>query len=863
MGLNDEEVILSRRKNGSNIITQIKKRTFIDMLVESFADPIIKILLIALGVKLIFLFKSFDIFETLGILIAVLLATLISTLSEYGSEAAFSKLEESNDKIQSKVYRNGKLILIDFEHIVVGDTIILSSGDKVPADGHIIDGELSIDESSLNGESREIKKISVKNNDIKKENCVYRGTIIYNGSAKVLITAVGDKTLCGEISEKLSEKTIDSPLKVRLFKLANKISLMGYIGAFLATFAYLFMNIVVKNNFDWLLILSTLKNADIMIGHLIYCLTLCVTIIVVAVPEGLPLMITLVLSKNMKKMIKKNVLVRKMVGIETAGSLNLLLTDKTGTLTKGVLEVSELVLNDNYRVNKFSNLNNEKLKEIIFLALYYNNECILSNDEIIGGNSSDKAFMNFIKSENLKYNAKVIETKPFDSNTKYSSVTVKYKNEKISFVKGAPEIILSKCTKYLDKAGNEINLNTKRYVNKLYKNLVSDGSRIIAIAKIDNYNNYIFIAFAAIKDEIRDEAQAGVKKIQEAGVNIIMITGDSVDTGSIIAKKCGIIKDVNDIVLSSEEFNSMTDTEIANRLNYIKVIARALPTDKGRLVSIAQNKNLVVAMTGDGVNDAIALKKADVGFAMGSGTEVAKNAGDIVILDDNINSISTAILYGRTIFKNIRKFIIYQLTVNVSALIISIIGTFIGISEPITIMQMLWLNMIMDTFAGIAFASEPALEEYMKESPKNKNEEIINNYMYSQIIVGALFISSICLIFLKGDIIKLLFNDDSNQILYTAYFALFIFIGIFNAFNSRTHRINIFAGILKNKAFIFVFTFIFCMQIFIIYNGGSIFRTYGLASNELIFVILISASILPIDFLRKIYLKTKGQKKGV
>ncbi|MFI3260468.1 MAG: calcium-translocating P-type ATPase, PMCA-type [bacterium] len=861
MGLNDEEVVVSRKNNGSNEITKTNKRTFFSMVIESLGDPIIKILLIALGIKLVFLIKSFDIFETIGILIAVLLATLISSLSEYGSEAAFSKLQDDSEKLKTKVYRNNKLIEVFSSEIVVGDVILLSSGDKLPADGYLIDGNLSIDESSINGESKESKKIAFDKVNLKGENKVYKGTTVYNGSAKVLITLVGDNTLYGKISKELDEKNSDSPLKIRLFYLAKKISVMGYLGAFLATLSYLFMNIVVYNDYNISLIISDLTNVSLMIDYAIYSLTLCVTIIVLAVPEGLPVMITLVLSSNMKKMIKDNVLVRKMVGIETAGSLNLLLTDKTGTLTKGILTVTQISTYDNYIVNDFDFISNIDFKNNLFHSLYTNNECVITDKKIIGGNSTDKALISFVGAYFLK--VKVLKKTPFNSSDKFSNTQITENGESITYLKGAPEVIIPKCSKYLDRNANVKPITSKRYIYKTLKDYTNSGSRVIALAKKNEDESYTYIGLVSIKDELRSVSKEGVSRISSAGIDIIMITGDSIDTARVIAREVGILKSQSDLVISSDEFNNLSDDEVIYKLNNIKVIARALPIDKSRLVRLAQEKKLVVGMTGDGVNDAPALKKSDVGFVMGSGTEVAKEAGDIVILDDNINSIATAILYGRTIFKNIRKFIIYQLSINVSALIISIVGTIIGISEPITIMQMLWLNMIMDTFAGLAFSFEPALKEYMNEKPKNKDEDIMNNYMISQIICSSLCTSVICMLFLKLDIIKNFFNDPSNLILYTGYFALFIFLGIFNAFNARTHRINIFANLLKNKVFTLVFLFIFIAQIFIIYNGGQVFRTYGLEFKELMLVLSISLIVFPIDFIRKSILKSKGLNTGV
>mgnify|MGYP004620238389 FL=1 len=374
----------------------------------------------------------------------------------------------------------------------------------------------------------------------------------------------------------------------------------------------------------------------------------------------------------------------------------------------------------------------------------------------------------------------------------------------------------------------------------------------------------VFVGAVFIKDEVREDAIEGIKLVTKAGIQTVMITGDNKDTAIAIAKECGIINNINDIVLTSDELNKRTDAEIKQILPHLKVVARSLPQDKSRLVKISREMNLVVGMTGDGVNDAPALKKADVGFSMGSGTEVAKEASDIVILDDNFKSISKAILFGRTIFKSIRKFIIFQLTVNICAVSLSIIGPFIGVETPVTVIQMLWINMVMDTLAGLAFSFEPPLLEYMDEKPKKKDEQIINKYMINEILFTGAYSSILCVLFLKLPIIKELYRFNIDSIyLMTAFFGLFIFIGIFNSFNARTHRLNLFANILKNKVFIIIISFIVIVQLFLLYFGGNLFRTAGLTLKEFEIMILLSMTVIPIDFLRKYLLRRRGIVGGV
>ena len=858
MGLNDNEVINNRKKYGSNTLTERKKNTFWHLLLESFGDPIIKILLIALAIKIVLLFQSFDWYETIGILIAIFLASFISSLSEYGSEQAFNRLQEESSKINCRVYRNNTLKEISINEIVVGDIVSLASGDKIPADGIIIEGDLSIDESSLNGETKEAKKTKIKGNTPTNENKVYRGSVVYAGNALMQVTVVGDKTIYGAISKELQEKVPDSPLKLKLRTLAKTISKIGYVGAILASISYLFSVLVIDNNFNPKLILLTIKDIPTLINHLIYALTLSVTIIVVAVPEGLPMMITLVLSSNMKKMLKDNVLVRKLVGIETAGSLNLLLTDKTGTLTKGILKVSNFINYNGKRINTKSELQAyPSFYNYVYKSLYFNNDSKYSLDKIIGGNSTDRALIEYIGFDK-NINVKIKERIAFDSNNKYSSITL---DDGTIFIKGAAEKILDKCGSYLDINGEIKFLFNKNIVKKTISSLTKNASRIIVFAFGKSMDHLTYLGLAEIKDELRDEAKMAIATINKAGIQTIMITGDAKETAIAIAKEVGLYTSSNQKILDSYELNKMTDNEVKKILSNIIVIARALPQDKSRLVRLAEEKDLVVGMTGDGVNDAPALKKANVGFAVGSGTEVAKDASDIVILDNNINSICKAIIYGRTIFKSIRRFIIYQLTVNMTALVLSIIGSFIGVSTPITIIQMLWLNMIMDTFAGLAFSFESPLPEYMEEKPKRKDETIMNKYMYNQVIVTGVYCALICILFLKLPLFKELirFSPD-NKYLMTAYFAMFIFMGIFNAFNARTERINIFANLKTNKVFIVIFSFIFIVQIYIIYHGGTIFRTFGLTINELLLVFILALTVFPIDIIRKIMYKKKNTK---
>lgn len=856
-GLNAKEVATNREKYGTNIINIGKHNNFFKLFLESLGDPIIRILLIALGIKMCFLIKDFDWYETIGIVIAIIIASLISTLSEYGSSKAFEKLMEESSKIKCKVKRDNKLKEILIDDIVVGDILYLTTGDKIGADGALVSGELEVDESSMNGETKGINK---KVNDI-----VYRGCVVYNGSAYVKVDKVGNNTYYGRMIQELGTDAGSSPLKERLNKLALVISRIGYIGAFLVSISYLFNKIVISNNFELDQIILTLSDFSLLFAYILHALTLSVTVIVVSVPEGLPMMITLVLSSNMKRMLKNNVLVRKLVGIETAGSLNILFTDKTGTLTKGKLEVVRFMLGN---LNEYSGVSevSSKYQNTFINSLVYNNESSYDKDinKIIGGNITDKAIMEYIKI-NKSPNVKILDRLYFDSKNKYSLIITEENNKCYKYIKGAPEVILDKCTRYLNEDGIKQIIIDKEKIKTKLKTITKKGIRVLCVAyneeKSKTINNLILIGFLFIKDEIRKESIEGINEVTKAGIQTVMITGDNVDTATNIAKEVGILKSPDDIVLTSAEIEKLNDETLKKILPKLRVIARAMPQDKSRLVKVAKECNLVVGMTGDGVNDSIALKQADVGFSMGSGTEVAKEASDIVILDDNILSIAKAILYGRTIFKSIRKFIIFQLTINLCAISVSIIGPFIGIQTPVTVIQMLWINMVMDTLAGLAFSYEPPGEEYMEEPPKKREEEIINKYMFNEILITGLYSSILCILFLKLPFITNLFRSSpNNSYLLTAFFGLFIFMSIFNSFNARTTRLNIFSNIFKNKIFILIMTFICLVQVLMIYYGGTILRTNGLTLKEFIIMLLIASSVIPIDLLRKLYLKLNNKE---
>lgn len=735
-GLTNKEVIEQRKKYGSNEITRQKQKSILKLFLESLGDPIIKILLIALGMKTVFLFHDFDWFETLGIVIAILIASLISTLSEYGSEEAFKRLQEESSKLKCKVKRENKITEIPIDEVVVKDLVLLQTGDKIPADGIIKEGSVLVDESSMNGEAKEVeKRLGEK---------LYRGTVIYAEEAYMEVTEVGDKTFYGKMSKELQETGQESPLKIRLRELAKFISKIGYVSAVLVAISYLFTEIIIANSFNLDKILKTITNVPVLMNHLIYALTLSVTIIVVAVPEGLPMMITLVLSSNMKKMLKSNVLVRKMVGIETAGSLNILFTDKTGTLTKGKLEVvgfqdatgTEYQTEQEVEIHKFLH---EHLKNN---CLYNNGSYLDQKQQAIGGNTTDRAILEFIKSDKRKKYHK-LKTIPFDSKNKFSGAIIDI-GEKINYIKGSPEKLLPLCKNFVAKSGRKEKLLNKGILEQEIKKKTREGIRAILLAYNDNYNlerleRLTLIGVLYIKDDVRKEARSGVELVQNAGIQTVMITGDNKDTAISIGKEVGLITNREDIVLTSDELNRLSDNEVKKILPRLKIVARSMPQDKSRLVRLAEEENLVVGMTGDGVNDAPALNTADIGIAMGkNGTDVAKDAADMLLLDDNFSTIEVAIKEGRRIYRNIQKVIQFLLTGNIAEVLTIFLAMVFNLQAPILAVHILFVNLITDTLPALALGVDPANKNTMKHPPTKKGTLFEKSMIYNIAYYGAL-----------------------------------------------------------------------------------------------------------------------------
>lgn len=869
-------------QNGRNVMSPRKKKGFWRYFFGNLGDPVIKILIGALVVNLLFMFKNANWVETIGIGVSVLLATFISTMSEYGSQAAFERLSGQSSNYLCRVLRDGRICELDVGDIVVGDVVMLGAGEQISADGILVSGELNADQSSMTGESIEVKKRPRRRTDAEDLTpsspyyCL-RGCTVISGSGAMLVKKVGDNTFLGGISEEIQAETRESPLKIRLARLAKQISVLGYILAILVALASLFNTFVVDSAFDVDIIKYKLTSLEFLFSHLLSALTLALTVIVVAVPEGLPMMIAVVLSANIKKMVKDNVLVRKPVGIEAAGSMNVLFTDKTGTLTEGKLSVGSIYLGDLREISSVKRL-------MSFKAIYGDyvlNACANSASVVgtsvhgvraaLGGNSSDRAILQSVLSTGAiipKFSTE--ERQDFDSVRKYSRALVSVGTTKKLFVKGAPEKLLPYVRDYVCESGEHRRLDRGSF-GELCRKTAESGKRILLICFEDRYDGRLdgefgsltLLCLITLEDRIRDGARESVSKLRRAGIQVVMITGDNRDTARNIAARCGMIDGKTNTVITGDELSRLTDSEIKRILPSLAVVARALPNDKSRLVRISQELELVVGMTGDGINDAPALRRADVGFAMGSGTQVAKDAGDVIILDNDLASIAKAVLYGRNIFKSIRKFISLQLTMNLCAVGVSMICPFIGVESPVTVVQMLWINIIMDTLGGLAFAGEAPLEECMSERPKRRDEPILNSYMINEILLSGGFTVALCVAFFKIPEITSRYRTASDSIyLLTAFFALFIFASVFNCFNARTDRLKLFSNITKNKTFIVIMAAVLIIQIAFIYLGGTVLRTAPLTWQELSFTAALALLVFPADLVRKLVWRLFCGKKG-
>lgn len=872
-GLSDNAVSESRKIYGANVVTTQEAEGFFDKLRTNLKDPIIVILIVALAVTVFLAAMGFaPWYEGLGIAFAVVMATLIATWSEYSNENEFQRLLEEASKVKVKVFRNSTLVEILIDDLVVNDLVLLQPGDTVPADGYLLTGEIELNESALTGESETVKKTGAddeKHSEAEEKYEMSRAALVVDGEAVMKVLEVGDKTKYGAtLKELTSAETRPSPLQEKLATLGRQISRFGYVGALFIAFSFMFNHIFLEGG-GWEIYFS--KPDGEIIYNIVTAIILAIIIIVVAVPEGLPMMIAVVLSMNMHKLLKAKVLVRKLLGIETSGSLTILFTDKTGTLTQGKLTVSELLLGNAEHFQYYKEIP-ENLRETVSFALRNNTPALIDtgdpeNPKIVGANPTGQALLRFLGADLDKQDdVKVKVNIPFNSAYKFSATQVEG-SQNLTMVKGAAEIVLAGCTHYLDVDGNKVELDSEKLKEEML-GLSERAMRLIGLA-VSNQDlgeenvlpsDLTLVGIFGLRDEMRKESKTAVETARRAGIQVVMITGDAKDTAQAIAREVGILEKEQALVLTSKELGEISDEELIKILPDMRVVARALPADKNRLVKLAKSMNWVVGMTGDGVNDAPAVKNADVGFSMGDGTDMTKESSDIVILDNNFISLTNAVRYGRTLLKSIRKFLIFQLTVNVAAILVAFLGPFFGIDLPLTMTQLLWVNIVMDTLAAFAFSGEAALKRYMNEKPIPKGESLISGDMWSAILIDGIFMASISIYFLTSDFVAGLFVCDAvrcpdpelNLVLLTGFFGFFVFMNNFNKFNARTEGLNLFEHITENRNFLVVVILIFFLQTSFTYFGGEVLRTVGLTLEEWFYVLAFAITIIPLDLTRKL-----------
>lgn len=877
-GLSEAEVVKSQEKYGKNIIIEKPPATLWERIKDGFSDPMIKLLCAIVIIMLVlFAFGQAEWYEPVGTAIAILLVTIISAKTGMASDDEYRKLKNQTKAEPVKVKRNGVVTVIDIEDIVVGDIVILQSGDKIPADGVLVDGELRVDNSALNGEAEECKKFAasedfkipdeITGDTFVDEHSLFRGATIYNGEGLLEVQKVGMETMMGKMAKDMHDDEVESPLQVKLSRLAHQISTFGYIGAIVIAIAYFVHFVIVAGGLNAYLAIGGVE----IFKDVIEALTLAIVIVVCAVPEGLPLMISLVLMVNTGTMLKHNVLVRKPIGIETAGSLNILFSDKTGTITKGKLEVVEFFKGNGNSIKLTELPKDTVIKGYVDLAIGKNTTAMFDDEhKVIGGNATDHALMTFIgeKTFNLLKDdpdCEVTEQQSFNSSNKFSQSYIA--KAKKTFYKGAPERLLAKATKYLDSDGKEKELDIG-VVNHTIDNLAAKAMRVLAFGYSNSpmvedtiNDDIVIIGFVGIRDDVRPEAVEAIDKVQKAGIQVVMITGDRKETAMAIAKDAGLLH-TGEVALTSDELNKMSDDEVKSMLSKIRVIARALPTDKSRMVRLCQEMNLVTGMTGDGVNDSPALKRADVGFAMGSGTAVAKEAGDIVIVDDNFKSIKDAILYGRTIYHNILKFCKFQLSINVGAVLTSAVLPFIGVEEALTVIHLLFVNLCMDSLGSLMLGMEPAMDYYLDEKPRRRDESIVSKNMFIQFTFMGVYLLILGVVWFTNGFIGSLFETPEQ--LKTGFFAAFMFSAIINGLNVRSEGFDIFKGVNQNKNFFKVMLVMLAATVFLCAVGGPIgdvFSCTRFAPIGWVAVIIAGILVIPVDMLRKLIFGTYKETK--
>ena len=869
LGLTDQEVLQSREKYGANLLTPPKRPSLLKLYLEKFEDPVVRVLLIAAVFSLIISVIENEYAETIGIIAAILLATGIGFYFEYDANKKFDLLNAVNEETLVKVIRNGRIQEIPRKDVVVGDIVVLETGEEIPADGELIEAiSLQVNESNLTGEpviNKTIIEADFDEEATYASNLVMRGTTVVDGHGSMKVLRVGDATEIGKVARQSTEQTTEStPLNIQLTKLANLIGKIGFTVAGLAFLIFFIKDVVLYFDFgalngwhDWLPVLErTLKY-----------FMMAVTLIVVAVPEGLPMSVTLSLALNMRRMLATNNLVRKMHACETMGAITVICTDKTGTLTQNLMQVHEPNF---YGLKDGGKLTDDDISRLIAEGISANSTAFLEEtgegEKPKGvGNPTEVALLLWLNSQKRKYlelreGARVLDQLTFSTERKFMATLVKSPliGKKVLYIKGAPEIVLGKCKEViLDgrrvdsvEYRSTVEAQLLGYQNMAMRTLgfafrsVEDNEPDDCVALVSE-NNLNFLGVVAISDPIRPDVPAAVAKCQSAGIGIKIVTGDTPGTATEIARQIGLWKpeDTEHNRITGVAFAELSDEEALDRVMDLKIMSRARPTDKQRLVQLLQQKGAVVAVTGDGTNDAPALNHAQVGLSMGTGTSVAKEASDITLLDDSFNSIGTAVMWGRSLYKNIQRFIVFQLTINFVALLIVLLGSIVGTELPLTVTQMLWVNLIMDTFAALALASIPPSESVMNDKPRRSTDFIISKAMQHNIFgVGTLF-----LVVLMA-MIYYFTNADGGMTVQrlTIFFTFFVMLQFWNLFNARVFGTtdSAFKGLTKSYGMELIVLAILGGQFLIVQFGGAVFRTEPLDWQTWLIIIGSSSLVL-------------------
>lgn len=863
-GLTDSQVEESKKQFGYNELSKKQQKSIFKMFLESFKDIWIMVLVGALALKILLgIFSAYfphfdgenDLIEIISIAMAIGLATGFSTLSEYRNSSRSEALQEEYSKTYAKVMRSGKLISVLTSEIVKGDTILIQAGDKVPVDGLIIEGKVKVSQAALNGESREEDKLAATDmeealsTDYGSEYKTFMGSVVTSGEAYMVATVIGDESELGKINKALTDTTQVERKDTSSLKLEAVAKGIGKVGVSAAVLAGVLHIVLTGMRTD------AFHNTPQMIIIVANAIMLMASIVIMAVPEGLPMMNSLVQSMNTESMYKKNILVSKKAAFSDSAYMNLLYSDKTGTITEGNLSLVEFIDGEG---NIISSIDNKEFMTAITL----NNLSKVSEGKAIGSNNMDRALLNYAISKGYKEDHrdmdKVKEISGFDSEKKCATLVMK---DGTTYWKGATENIIDEIT-HIVLADGSLSAFTEAHKIRISEQMLNQAKRtmkLLSVAKIVE-DKKILLAILCLRDNVRKDAIETVEILNKAGIQVVMVTGDAEETAVAIAKEAGILKEESgDVFLTHDELEAMSDEELKEKIPHLKVVSRAKPLDKRRLVTLAQSLDDVVGMTGDGVNDAPALKKADTGFAMGDGTAVAQEAGDVVILNNSLTSIKDCILNSRTMAKSVGKFLIFQLTVNISTLLINIISPILGWHVPFSIVQILWINLIMDTLAAMAFGSEPILERYMEEKPAKRTDNILTKHIKTAIGTAAIFITIGSFIIVENvfgitDFVTPAGHSNPELYKRTFMFAFFVYSIIFNSLNTRNEKLNVFEHIGDNKKFGLVMGGIFILQTFIIQIGGAVFSTTTLGIKALAISVLMALFIIPVDLLRKLIL---------